>query len=119
MVTAPESFARARMQSLPLVGGEVFDWILTETMARAVKIGLGIAWTRPTCPATGSSDLCVESQVIVLSVISTTTQAVVLAEQPGGNPRGSRASTLQPGLTPLELIRHTFWVGIVNPFREA
>src|SRR6516165_7983006 len=106
-VTALFAFARARMQSAPLVV-TVFVACGSETTARAMRVGVGIDWTGEDDP--GSSDAFVVSHCAVFCVISTTTQGGVLQIIA----RESRDRTV-PQLSPLDVTRHTFEVGIVNP----
>src|SRR5882724_8793635 len=113
------------MQSVPVVvvGGVVTT--LIATTERALRVGVGIAWT--ICPpAFGSSDILVVSQFAVFWVISTTTQDQAVVVPPEtvlighGIGRASRDNTVpQLPLPPLVGMRHTLLVGIVKPFKEA
>src|SRR5260221_13976928 len=100
------------MQSVPLVV-VVTVVLFAETTARALRVGVGIACVLPICPV-GSSDPCVVGPSAVFCVISTTTHG--LCEHIIG--RESRDSTGEQ-LSPLDMTRHTFALGIVKPFNNA
>jgi hypothetical protein len=100
------------MQSVPLVVVVVVV-LFAETMARATRVGVGIAWTLPTCPV-GCNDAFVVDHSAVFCVISTTIHGLC-AHTIG---RESRDRTVLQ-LSPLDVTRHTFEVGIVKPFKDA
>src|SRR5260370_36338376 len=87
--------------------------VLAETTARAMRVGVGIAWTPP-IRAVGLSDALVVSQFNVFCVISTTTQG--LGEHIIG--RESRDRTV-PQLSLLDVMRQTLPGGVVIAINDA
>ena len=101
------------MQSVPFVVVLVVR-LSALTMARAFKVGVGIAWT--ICPAApGCSDICVDSQAAVFCVISTTTQGP--CEHTIG--RESKERTVVQLSEPAAGIRHALAFEIVYPLINA
>src|SRR6516164_4747816 len=99
------------MQSVPLVV-VVCVWLFAATVARAIRVGVGIDWT--SVPAPGMNEAAVVSQVDVFSVISTTTQ--------GGFEHTSARESIDntvPQMFPLDVMSQTCEVGIWKPLVHA